>query len=124
MTLPVRPAGPHPEEVDHLPAGLTGSCGCSVVSPAPGSTGARHCARQRSSSWIRAKVAQGSTMRPSRTPGMHLDRTTRRRLIGAGSAALVGALAQPTRAAFGFSAPLGSPPTELSGHVIWPQDPD
>jgi FAD/FMN-containing dehydrogenase len=45
-------------------------------------------------------------------------------LIGAGSAALVGAFAQPTRAAFGFSAPLGSPPTELSGHVIWPQDPD
>ena len=48
---------------------------------------------------------------------MHLDRTTRRRLIGAGSAALAGTLTRPTRAAFGFSAPLGSPPTELTGRV-------
>jgi FAD/FMN-containing dehydrogenase len=54
---------------------------------------------------------------------MHSGRTTRRSVIGAGSAALAWTIAHPTGAAFGLSAPPGSPPAELSGRVIWPRDP-
>jgi FAD/FMN-containing dehydrogenase len=55
---------------------------------------------------------------------MHVGRTTRRRLIGAGGVALARAMAQPMRAAAGLSAASISPPAELSGRVIWPQDAD
>jgi FAD/FMN-containing dehydrogenase len=55
---------------------------------------------------------------------MHRYRTTRRTLIGAGSAALASTLAQPARAAFDASTLFGSPAAELSGRVIWPHDPD
>jgi FAD/FMN-containing dehydrogenase len=62
--------------------------------------------------------------RQSRSPGIDFGGTTRRRFIGAGSVALVGALAQPTRTAAGLSAASISPPAKLSGRVIWPQDPE
>lgn len=55
---------------------------------------------------------------------MNVGRTTRRRLIGAGGVALARAMAQPMQTAAGLSTTAISAPAELSGRVIWPQDPD
>lgn len=55
---------------------------------------------------------------------MSVRRTTRRSVIGAGSAALAWTMVHPPPAAFGRFAAPGSPPAGLSGRVIWPQDPN
>ena len=55
---------------------------------------------------------------------MSVRRTTRRCVIGAGSTALAWTMGHPPPSAFGRFAAPGSPPADLSGRVIWPQDPD
>lgn len=55
---------------------------------------------------------------------MSSSRTTRRSVIGAGSAALAWTMAHRTQAAFGRIAASSSPPADLPGRVIRRRDPD
>jgi FAD/FMN-containing dehydrogenase len=49
--------------------------------------------------------------------------TTRRRIVGYGSAVLAATMAQQTRALSALSAPSAPPSVALTGRVIWPSDP-
>jgi hypothetical protein len=55
---------------------------------------------------------------------MPMKRTSRRRFVASGSAALGSALARPMGATSLARASSQSQPGGLTGHVIWPQDPD
>ena len=54
---------------------------------------------------------------------MQTRRTTRRRFVGYGSAVVAAAMAHHTRAWPAFSASSASSSADLTGRVIWPQDP-